>query len=164
MGDLDHAETAEPLLLSREGNADPVIAALEIRIKDNLARRLNENQHYQKNEIENVVKVAPRLFPHEFVLGKEISGFLRHLAIFSPQELKPTAEITSHRRFLGPLIVRFKKLFWPLIYVHLRKPFESLEEFHSGVLGTVAWQAGEIHDLRKKLIELEQRLKDHGVS
>ncbi len=158
------ADEHKPLLSSTADDKDSLAenAELERRIRDNLAKRLASSTDYTANEIADLEQVAPTLFPPDFCLEKETGGIIRHLAIHSQQRLKPSARITSHRRFIGPLIVKFKRLFWPLLNLHLRDQFVAMEEFSCGAVAAIAWQAAEIQELRKKLAELELRVKHHS--
>ena len=83
-------------------------------------------------------------------LDKQTSERFRALASFSQLELKPAREIKSHRKIIGPIIVALKRMSWPLIKIHLKDSFESLEQFSAWSLDTIAKQQVELENLKRR--------------
>lgn len=142
-------------LLYNPVNNDAFIDSLNKRLKSNLSTRLVHTSEYSEKEIEAIERVSSKFFSSDYVLDEDTSSLFRHLTMFSQQSLDLSINITSHRPIIGPIIVRLKKMFWPLIYHMLKKRFETLEEFSSGVVTILALQSSKIHTLQKKIEELE---------
>lgn len=104
-----------------------------------------------EQEISHVAGLDRRLFPDGFELDHPNSEMYRRLAILSQSELRPV-QITSHRRYIGKLIVFAKRCTWPLLKVHLEKRFRSLDEFSRTTVYQLARQHVEIRDLRQETL------------
>jgi hypothetical protein len=109
-----------------------------------------ETHCYTLEECQSVRERSTQLVPTGFELGARDSELLRALAVFSNTELRPPAQITSHRRFIGPIIVFIKKLSWPLVQLHLKETVIGIREFHSLTLTVIARQLVEIEELKKR--------------
>jgi hypothetical protein len=104
---------------------------LEARVCAALDNRLRSLGHFSAQEIVDVTQKKRTVFPPGFALPSEITDEFRSLAKFAQLELRPAAAITSHRRFIGPLIVALKRLTWPLIALHLKDTVNAVREFEA---------------------------------
>lgn len=111
---------------------------LDLRIQNALAQRLAGNPDYTIAEIEHVGRLSKKLFPEGLDTDEKTNERLRALATTSMFEIRPARTITSHRKFLGPLIVLMKKISYPFIKIHLQESFAGQQEFNSLMLDTVA--------------------------
>ena len=127
---------------------NPEEALLNDRVFAALAGRLNKNQEYTSEESQQITTLDRSLFGGRLVLNDEQTTALRSLAKLSQIELKQGREISSHRKYIGPIIVFFKKLSWPLIRVHLKEPFDGLREFSEWMVFSHARQIEEIEKLK----------------
>ena len=105
--------------------------ALSSRATHSLKSRLDTDACFDQAEIRHVEDLSKTLFPPNFVISEEHRERFRTLCAFSQTRLRPAREITSHRRFIGPVIVLVKRLSWPFIELHLRDTFRSLAEFNA---------------------------------
>ncbi len=112
-----------------------------------LANRLGST--YTLEEIERVTNLSRRVFPPDVDINEETLERFRALARLSQIQLRPASQIKSHRKLIGPIIVFFKKLTFPFIQVHLKQPFEGLEEFASGLVYSLAKEVVEVERLKK---------------
>lgn len=122
---------------------------LERRVEESLAQRVREGESYTPEEIERVAGLDHRIFPQDFELDVETTEHFRALTLLSQSELKPASQITSHRRFVGPLIVALKRLSWPLIRIHLDKVFQGIQEHQSWVTVRLARQEVALREARQ---------------
>ena len=120
-------------------------------ITHNLNTRITINDNFTRQEIAEISLKNSALCPKDFEINAQSHELLRVLSMFSRCELKPIKQITSHRRYLGPLIVFFKKLSWPLVRFHLKDTFESIQQFNSWTVYGLAKQTIEIEILKQKL-------------
>ena len=123
---------------------------LQQRSASELPQRTRNNPHFTEAEIAKVQSLRRSLFPKGFVLSKEATETFRALAKFAPVELRPAAEIRSHRRFVGPVIVFLKRLTWPFIKLHLKDTVAGLREFNSRTVVELARQHAALEELRTK--------------
>lgn len=130
---------------------------LEARARATLERRLEGSTDYTADEIERVHTLKPNLFPQHFELSTAYADHFRALAKLSQQTLKPNGKISSHRKYIGPVIVFLKKLSWPLIRIHLKDHFQGIEDFCQWSLSLAGKQAQEISELKVRLAELESK-------
>jgi hypothetical protein len=123
-------------------------SALSEQIKVLLESRINSHLSYTVDEINEIESLEKRLFPQDFCLDVETTKRFRALCALSKHELKSSMSITSHRKFIGPIIVAAKKLLWPLIRIHLKNNFDNLEEFSARTVETLAQQHLELAALK----------------
>lgn len=102
---------------------------LEDKLNSQLKSRILNSQDYDQTEIHSIEALEHRLFPKNFLLKKDDNEQLRRLASLSRVAVKPPSEITSHRPLIGPLVVLFKKLTWPIIAFHMKDTLKALEDF-----------------------------------
>ena len=105
---------------------------MDKNLENTLLTRLNERIQTGKvnrEEIDKIEFLNTRLIPEGVVLEDRDSEELRALASLSRVHLKRPAEISSHRPIIGPLIVLFKKLTFPIVSFHMKDTIQALEEF-----------------------------------
>ena len=110
----------------------------EAKIK--FKKRLVSNQNYTEEEVNEIKSLNTSLFGKTTRIDLELSKTFRSLAKLSQCELKPSTEIRSHRKIIGPVIVFLKKLSWPLIKAHLKNTLEGQQEFNSWTVYALAQQ------------------------
>ena len=114
------------------------IVGLEQQISSTLTARLNQNQLYNLSEVDQIASYPFRLFPTDFELTEDETTKMRALCTLSQCQLRPATSITSHRRFIGPVIVFIKKLSWPFIKLHLKETLAGIQGFQSWNVKTIA--------------------------
>jgi hypothetical protein len=115
-------------------SGEPDAKLLEGRVSDALQLRLKQRSDLNEEEIRNVSELKARLLPEGYELDLPTTERLRLLCRLSQAELRPAASITSHRKLVGPLIVRAKRLLWPLLRAPFKDSFAALDEFNSQVV------------------------------
>ena len=75
-------------------------------------------------------------------LSKKRLEKLRRLCQLWEVNLKP-AEITSHRKVIGPLIVAVKKLVYPILKVLLKETIKQQRDFNAAAVALIADLANE---------------------
>lgn len=136
----------QTLILER----NPEDVLLNERIFTALVERLNKNQQYTIEESNQIASLDRSLFGNKLALSEDQTTALRSLSKLSQIELKQSKEITSHRKYIGRLIVFLKKLSWPIIKVHLKEPFDGIKEFSEWMVFSHARQIQEIEELKNK--------------
>ncbi|MDD2942715.1 MAG: hypothetical protein PHC51_07100 [bacterium] len=128
---------------------------LSERIDQCLTARLQDSGGtYNKTEIHDITHKKTTLVPTGTILSQESSERLRALSKLAQFQLRPASQITSHRRLLGPVIVFFKKLTWPIIHIHLKETFAGIQELSAWSVVTMAKQESEIAQLKKAVEKL----------
>ncbi|MCC6933634.1 MAG: hypothetical protein IT292_10340 [Deltaproteobacteria bacterium] len=127
------------------------LADLNNIVQESLSHRLQANANYQQEEITKLTNKSARLFPKDFAIDEELCNQLRSLCQLSQVSLKPSNKITSHRKFIGPLIVALKKMTYPLIKVHLDDSFKGIAAMNAWLVESHAKQALRIKELEKQL-------------
>lgn len=106
--------------------------AVELALR--VEERLKENEEYCVEEIQRVSAKSPRLCSTDFNLQSEDYERLRVLCILSQCALANASSISSHRRFIGPLIVKTKQILWKITSSQLEDSFSGIQEFSSWML------------------------------
>src|SRR5690606_32643992 len=106
-------------------------AQIEARVHYELLRRLESGLEYRRDEISEIEAIDHRLLPPTLDLDSETVERLRALARLSRCELAPASKTSSHRPYVGKLIVFAKRLTWPFIRTQLKGTFDALEEFNT---------------------------------
>lgn len=88
-----------------------------------------------------------RLLPIGYKLNAQEEAYLRALACRYRITIRPPFAISSHRRFIGPIIVLGKRLMWRLLNFFLAGPLEQLEDFHRILIKGQAEQLARIFAL-----------------
>ncbi len=107
-------------------------------------RQQTDEKALTAEEIERVSGLSTKLVSDEVLLSERDNDELRALASLSRIALKPPSQIASHRKFIGPIIVFFKKLTYPLVAFHMKETIEGLEESASLSVSRQAKLASEL--------------------
>lgn len=118
--------------------------SLDDRVRAALSERRRTIRDYPAEEIVSISQLDRRLFPDGFEISDDVSTRFRALAALSRCELRPPREIRSHRRFIGPLIVRAKRLLYPLVALQFKESFKALQELNSWSIANQAALTVEI--------------------
>ena len=114
--------------------------------------RCEEGGIIPSGEQARVAQLSRAIATGEFVVAPQRLELLRELChIYSAGILAD--KITSHRRFLGPVIVAFKKALFRLIAALLGPSFTSQRQFNAGViriLGSLCNEVGETGSFNQK--------------
>jgi hypothetical protein len=137
----------QPDLLKRN---TPKSAWVEAKALTSLASRVAASDDFSEEEIEQISALDRSLFLNDFQISEETQETFRVLCSFSRCELKPSRSITSHRPFVGPVIVFLKRLSWPIIRFHLKEPFESMQLFNSRLVASHAKEVCRLDRLNRQ--------------
>ena len=95
------------------------------------------NGEYTWNNVGYIERVNRNPLGPDANLSKQQLEMLRKACQLWDLELRP-AEITSHRKFLGPLIVAAKKLLYPILKVLLRDVINQQRDFNAAAIALLA--------------------------
>lgn len=109
------------------------LTSLEKRVADSGGR-------YTKDELNSVASLSSKLFPWSIELTDVEAEHLRGLCLASKIEQGTTVLIKSHRKFIGPFIVCFKRLTIPLIKLYMKESVDNIAEFQARVVLAIAHQ------------------------
>lgn len=129
---------------------------------ENLNERLRQHESYSLEEIEKIGRMDHRIFPEGYVLSISDTEMLRPLAMMSQVELKPPRQITSHRKYLGKLIVFIKKATLPLISAHLKPTFEGVNGLGHYTVRAIAKGIVERQALKEEIQNLKALAEKKG--
>jgi len=123
--------------ITRCGEAD---TQLEKLVLTNLSNRMKE-KGFKEEDVAYVRGLS--LFPITDAsrIDDETLERLRRLCEVWEVNMKQT-HITSHRPVVGPIIVFFKKLLFPLLKIFLKEPFAQQRKFNAEALALLADLAG----------------------
>lgn len=116
-----------------ESLANTVEATIQGRIKAGA---------FSENDVRNIKNRALELIPKDLDLPPLQLEKLRRLCQLWEVDIR-ASEITSHRKFIGPIIVSFKKLLFPLIRFVLKDFIREQRDFNAQVISFVAELANE---------------------
>jgi len=122
-----------PAALKENGAAEQSLQqALESRVQDKLSRG-----EYSLEELDHVARVDLNPIKGELYISDKRLEKLRRLCQVWDVDLR-IDKITSHRKFLGPLIVAFKRLLLPVVRVLLKNFIAQQREFNAAVVSLLA--------------------------
>lgn len=107
------------------------------RLEDQVSQKVaagkfkREDQHYVRDV--NFMPVRENLHISQERLEK-----LRRLCQLWEVELAPPREISSHRPFVGPLIVAAKKMMFPILRVFLKDTLRKQRDFNAAAIALLA--------------------------
>lgn len=102
-----------------------------------LLSRLANSDKYTVDEIRDVSARSERLFPRDFELSKELTEDFRILAKHTRVELTPR-NLTSHRKYIGPVIVICKRILFKIVSVILKDTLAAQEIYNRHTLKLLA--------------------------
>ena len=106
----------------------------EQSLRARLLQRLEQDPEYSSDEIARVSDCSPKICDREFALKKDEYERLRVLCILSQCTMSDSSKINSHRKFIGPIIVKAKRILWKIISSQLENTFSGIQEFSSWML------------------------------
>ena len=115
------------------GEAD---ANLEQRVASQVQGRIAAGQ-FAARDVEYVAGLTRPVFSGRADLDDDSLEKLRTLCKMWDVDIRPAA-ITSHRKFLGPLIVKCKQVFFPLLRVLLKDFIAQQREFNATAITLLA--------------------------
>lgn len=118
-------------------------------IQESLKRRISAVENYDIDETRDVAKYPHTLFPEGFEIEREISDELRQLCATNRLQNNEKS-ITSHRKYIGPVIVFFKKAIWKFFDSQLSQKFAKIEEFNTHLIVSQINSAIRFQELKKK--------------
>jgi hypothetical protein len=110
--------------------------------KDALEKRLSNSDEYTVNEISEVSNRSEKLFPNNFEISEEQTEIFRILTKFTRAELRPR-NLTSHRKYFGPVIVGIKRVLFKLLGVILKDTLQSQEVFNRYAVKALAQESSK---------------------
>ena len=110
---------------------------LNSKLNHALQARLTGQQDLTHEEIEVIKVRETRIFPKDYELSLEQTESFRVLCKFSKFDLTPR-HISSHRKYVGPLIVSGKRVFYRLIALLLRDVLAGQEVFNKETVKALA--------------------------
>ena len=110
------------------------VSSISQAVNGNLRTRLHGPVDLSQEEIDNVAELYHPLVPKGAKLADKQLEELRALAVCSRCEMKALPTITSHRPFIGPIIVMMKRILWPFLRAQLRGTLNAQQEFNSRLL------------------------------
>lgn len=99
-----------------------------------LNKRLASHSSFSQSEIDKICGLDCHLLPCGGVIDPETLERLRALARLSRCSLTSPERISSHRRYVGQLIVLAKRAIWPFLSAQLKGTLDAQEEFNSLIL------------------------------
>lgn len=116
-------------------------ATLEATITARVQAKINAAR-FSARDVEYVSKLKRPLLDRTLNLPDTRLEKLRRLCQLWDLEIRP-AKITSHRKFVGPLIVGFKKLLFPVLKVLLKDLVIQQREFNASAISLMAELSNE---------------------
>jgi len=110
-------------------------------VKNSLKERFASSSDYNPEEVKTVSESKHSFFPEGFEIEREFSDEIRALCSAS-QFQKRKIKISSHRKYIGPVIVFVKKIIWKFLDSQLSSKFKEIEKFNT--LSTIAQIKSEI--------------------
>ena len=115
------------------GEAAPELSR---QLSESVARRISEGKYTQK-DIEIVSKIELPLIDGKLNVNAKDLEKLRELCKLWDVDLKPL-HISSHRKFIGPVIVAAKKLFYPFVRAIFKESHKQQREFNAATISMIA--------------------------
>lgn len=126
-------------------------SGIEQDLQKRLHQRLAENLEYSAEEIDRVCAKSPRICGESFELALEDYEKLRVLSILSQCAVADASKISSHRKILGAVIVRAKRIVWKILSTQLENTFNGIQEFSSWMLVSHIRSLERISNLEQQL-------------
>ena len=124
--------------ISVQGKPDPKLGAdLQARVESRISAG-----EYTWHNVAYVEKVSLAAVEDARNISDERLEKLRRVCQLWDVHLKGT-EITSHRKFIGPIIVAFKKIFYKILAVLLKDFVRQQKSFNAGVVSLLAELSAE---------------------
>lgn len=121
-----------PAALGSGGREESLALELEKRVQDKLAAGT-----YSAQELDHVQRLSVNPVQGELQIPDKRLEKLRRLCQVWDIDLR-VGQITSHRKLLGPFIVAFKKLLFPIMRVFLKNLIAEQREFNAAAISLLA--------------------------
>lgn len=105
--------------------------------------------HYSVDTIKYFQEVSFSPVADDLTVTEKRLEQLRKLCQLWDLKIRP-AEITSHRRFIGPLIVAVKRLIYPILSAFLKDTLHQQRSFNAGVIGLLAELSEDVERLKRR--------------
>jgi hypothetical protein len=103
---------------------------LEQQVAEQVGARIAAKK-YSLNDCKVIAQLNLNPVRHSLALSKERLERLRQLCQLFDVQLKPSAQISSHRPIIGPMIVAAKRALYPLLSVFLRDTLRQQRAFNA---------------------------------
>ena len=110
--------------------------ALGQELEDRVAQKIAAKE-FTIDNVEYVSKIDLKPIKGKLELSEIELEKLRAMCSLWALELRPIS-ITSHRKFIGPLIVGAKKLIFPIIRIFMRETLQQQSRFNAATIALVA--------------------------
>ena len=115
---------------------------LEARVQEKI-----KDKKFSWDNLKYIEKVHFFPVPEGISVSPERLERLRHLCQLWDVKLKPR-EITSHRKFIGPVIIAVKKLFFPIFHAFLKDTLHQQRSFNAAAIALLAELSEEIEKIK----------------
>lgn len=123
-----------------------------VRINDKLKARCVGNAEYTADEVEKVSHLTKKLFRGDTPMPIEVEEQFRRLCRFTEMGLPVQFSISSHRKFVGPVIVFMKRCLLALLRPVLADTMTSIRSFCELSVMEMAQQRTDIESLKARLL------------
>lgn len=113
-------------------NSSDLLRTFETR----LAGRISSGA-FTEQDIWNIQNRKMSLIPDDLVLSPERLEKLRRLCQTWEVDLR-AGQITSHRKFVGPVIVRMKKILFPLVRFVMKDFIREQRDFNAATISIIS--------------------------
>jgi hypothetical protein len=140
---------------------------MEEQIKDEVAR-LKEDFHKLKDSASSLEELAGQPLRHHYPVDlwslsdSELDGEMGKRLGFLNEDIdcRPSAEITSHRRFIGPVVVWFKKVLLKVLRPYTNSLFLRQNRFNEQLVAFHLASFIRFRRLEERLMRLEQEANE----
>ena len=123
-------------------------SAFEAAIERSLDQRIQSGT-FSIQDVKNIRDRELDLIPKDLELNNELLLKLRRLCQLWQVDIR-TAEISSHRPIIGPIIVGVKKVLFPMIRFALKDLIREQRDFNAEVISYLATLSQQQSDKRKQ--------------
>lgn len=99
------------------------------------SKRIEEGK-YSENDCKVVAAMNMSIIKEKLNVDELVLERLRHMASLWDVDFR-VQDISSHRKFIGPVIVSFKKLFFPLIRFAMKDFIRQQRDFNAATIRLV---------------------------
>lgn len=109
---------------------------LESTLKNRVNERISKGE-FKPEDLEYIKKLSLNPIKGTLSVDDETLEKLRRMCQLWEVDLKPV-HITSHRKFVGPIIVAAKKVLFSILRVLFKGTFEKQRDFNAAVISAFA--------------------------
>lgn len=121
------------------GDSDKLSAAIDAAVQRRIA-----SGEFSAQDVKNISERELALIPKDLAVPPHLLEKLRRLCQLWEVDIRD-ANITSHRKVIGPFIVAAKKMIYPLIRFALKDLIREQRDFNAEVISTIAELANAAH-------------------